>query len=211
MTEAYPLKWPEGWARTLPERREPYSRFKTTFGAAHTNLMDELRKLGARGVVVSSWLPLTSQGRPRADAARMRIVDPGVAVYFTLRKRPMVMARDGYSNVHDNLHSIGHAIAHLRGLERHGGAMMMERAFSGFAALPAPGQERHWTEILGRPENWRELAPETQRAWVEQRYRSLAIEKHPDRGGSDVEFMELSAAKNSALASVGQPLPAQTR
>lgn len=216
MTESYPLHWPDGWARTAASKRTSNSRFKTTFGAAHRNLMAELHRLGARGVVVSSWMPLNNSGAPRADAARRRIEDPGVAVYFTLRGRPMVMARDGYSNVHDNLHSIGHAIAHLRGLERHGGAMMMERAFSGFAALPSPDGSpqvgttvRHWTDILGRPENWRELAPETQRMWVDNRFKALAKKLHPDNPetGSEMAFRDLVAAKQAALANVGQPLP----
>lgn len=216
MTEAYPLHWPPGWQRTDPYKQRNDSRFKTTFSVAHRNLMNELRKLGATNVVVSSWMALTNAGLPRADQARRRIEDPGVAVYFTLRERPMVMARDGYSNVHDNLHSIGHAIAHLRGLERHGGAMMMERAFSGFAALPPPDGSpqmgttvRHWTAILGRPENWRELAPETQRMWIDGRFKALARQLHPDNRetGDEIAFRELSEAKQAALANVGQPLP----
>jgi hypothetical protein len=41
-------------------------------------------------------------------------------------------------------------VAHLRGLERHGGASMMERAFTGFAALPPPqeAQRRPWREVM---------------------------------------------------------------
>lgn len=208
MTESYPLKWPEGWGRTPAHKRRPNNSFKTTFDKAHRNLLAELKRLGAAGVVVSSWLPLRNDGKPRADAARQKLADPGVAVYFQLRGRPMVMARDSFTNVHDNLHSIGHAIAHLRGLERHGGAAMMERAFGGFLALPAPGDHtEHWTTILGEPGNWRELSPETQRLWIDGRFRALAVECHPDQpGGSETAFKRLGEARQAALANVGSPL-----
>jgi hypothetical protein len=89
-------------------------------------------------------------GQPRADGARRLLEDPGVALYFALRGRQMVMARDAYNTVMDNLRSIELAVAHLRGLERHGGASMMERAFTGFAALPPPqeSQRRPWRDVM---------------------------------------------------------------
>jgi hypothetical protein len=88
-------------------------------------------------------------GQPRADGARRLLEDPGVALYFALRGRQMVMARDAYNTVMDNLCSIGLALAHLRGLERHGGASMMERAFTGFAALPPQEAQRQpWREVM---------------------------------------------------------------
>lgn len=198
--ERYPLTWPEGWPRTL--RRQTNARFKTTFSAAHRNLLSELKRLGASAVVVSSWLPLKNNGEPRAESARMKLTDPGVAVYFTLRARPMVMARDTYTSVHDNLHSIGHAIAHLRGLERHGGAVMMERAFSGFLALPAPGQEEHWSRVMGSPGNWRELSPETQRSWINGRFQELYAAVVDDH----VMVSRLRNARANALANIGQPI-----
>ena len=127
MTAAYPLSWPDGWKRTAPDLRKSSSPFSTTFDKARRELLDELRMLKAGGIVISSWLPLRTDGQPRADVARYRIEDPGVAVYFTLRGHQMVMARDLYWSVHDNIRSIGLAVAHLRGLERHGGASMKER------------------------------------------------------------------------------------
>ena len=58
----------------------------------------------------------------------------------------------------------------------------------------------HWTEVFGRPSNWRELAPETQRSWVEMRYQQ-AVSHDP------VHRPLLTLARNEALASVGQSLP----
>ncbi len=59
---------------------------------------------------------------------------------------------------------------------------------------------KHWTEVFGRAGNWRELAPETQRRWLEGRYAALQ--------GSMSDVL-LSRAMNEALASVGQSLPDQ--
>src|SRR5258708_200630 len=153
MTQAYPLLWPEGWPRTPAAHRRNTSPVTTTFDGARRQLLNELQLLGAMSAVISSNLPLRVDGQPYADAARRRMDDPGVALYFTLDTRAVVMARDVFWNVHDNLRSIGHAIEHLRGLERHGGAHMMERAFGGFTALPPPQGARpvpvDWRHELG--------------------------------------------------------------
>ena len=190
MTQSYPLHWPEGWARTAPIKRKRISQFKTTFVRAREELWHELRLLGARHVVVSSWLPVRADGHPYADAARRRIEDPGVAVYFELNGRPMTMARDLYETVHDNLRSIGLAVEHLRGLERHGGGAMMERAFEGFAALPAPKDA--WA-ILGAPRN-------ASAAEIRQAYLRRARRDHPDRGGGANAMAELNWARDAAEA-----------
>lgn len=148
-------------------------------------------------------LPLRNDGQPRSDVARFRIGGPGVAVYFLLRKRRMVMARDFYENVHDNLRSIGHAIAHLRGLERHGGASMMERAFEGFAALPPPDQpqRRPWRVVLGLEEM---TGPAfAMLAAAEASWKHLARSAHPDAGGSDDAMSALNAAIADARKELG--------
>ena len=57
-------------------------------------------------------------------------------------------------------------------MERHGGGEMMERAFLGFAALPAPGQE-NWWDILG-------LSPDCSLEEARRAYHASAIKYHPD-------------------------------
>lgn len=190
MTQSYPLHWPQGWDRTPLDKRKRTSAFRTTFVKARQELWRELNLLGARYVVVSSWLPVRADGHPYADAARRKIEDPGVAVYFELNGRAMTMARDQYETVHDNLRSIGLAVEHLRGLERHGGGAMMERAFEGFAALPPP--KDCWT-ILGVAKN----ASSTE---IREAYVRRAFQVHPDRGGDANAMAELNRARDAAEA-----------
>jgi len=193
MVDSYPLAWPDGWTRSTVSERRPRSPFQTTFTKARADLLRELGLLGASGVVISSWLPVRRDGLPLAEAARRSIPDPGVAVYFALRGRPMVMARDFYMTVHDNLRSIGLAVSHLRGLERHGGGIMVERAFSGFAAISAPDR-RGWRAVLGVPADAEFDVAET-------RYRELAKRWHPDQPGGDAErFREIADAIREARA-----------
>lgn len=197
---SYPLAWPEGWKRTPDHQRRTYGPFKTTFDRARQQLVAEVQRLGGRDLVISSWLAIRNDGMPYADQARRRIDDPGVAIYFTKANRQMVMARDAFSSVHDNLRSIGLAIEHLRGLERHGGSTMMDRAFEGFAALPPPAdmvKERPWREVLGMGEM---TGPnDLMLTLAEGIYRKKAKNSHPDTAGGDHDAMaELTRAIEEA-------------
>lgn len=197
MTESYPLKWPAGWPRTAPYNRATAGRkFGTAdFTSSVGRLEHELDLLGARYCVLSTNLKTRLDGRPYAEDRLLD--DPGVAIYFTLKDRPMSMARDAYDRVRDNIRSLALAVEYLRGLERHGGAVMLERAFAGFGALPPPegaGNEQpvDWREELGPiptgMEQWELLA------LMEARYRKKAKTVHADTGGSDTAMIRLNAA-----------------
>lgn len=137
MTEAYPLKWPHGWPRL--GGRESDQRFKgPTFqwDRVYRGLVSELKKIGATNIVVSTNQPLRQDGMPYAQ--QRNIQDVGVAVYFTRNGKQLVMAQDRFWSIIGNMRSLTMAIEGLRQMERHGGAIMMERAFDGFAALPPP-------------------------------------------------------------------------
>lgn len=180
-TSAYPLQWPPGWERTRPTKRQSHSQFKTTFDKARNDLHNQLRLLGARSVVISANIPLRLDGQPRADMGRRRIDDPGVAIYFILNGRQMSMARDAYESPHDNLRSLGLAIEGMRSLERHGGGAMMERAFEGFTALPAPsGREaKTWRHLLGFPPDAHPTLQDAQKNYRE-RVRLVGSDGNPD-------------------------------
>jgi hypothetical protein len=188
---AYPLQWPTGWDRTPKLARAVYSPFNTSFARARALLIEELRKLGATDIVISSNLPLRQDGFPSADGATTQIEDPGVAVYFLKGEKPTAIARDLYRRPVDNLRCIGKAVEHIRGLERHGGSAMVERAFTGFAALPAPQTP---LDILG-------VKKGATAAQIRAAYQRKAKGLHPDlRGGSGEAMAQLNVAYEAALA-----------
>jgi len=91
------------------------------------------------------------------------------------------------------LAAIAASLSALRAIERHGGAQIMERAFLGFAALPAPSVD--WRAIL-------HISGNASKEDVIARYRALAGERHPDTGGSQEAFYELTAARDAALREI---------
>ncbi len=87
------------------------------------------------------------------------------------------------------MRSITLALEAMRALERHGGGVMMEKAFAGFVALPAPKKPH---EILGVPVD--ATVEEIRTAW-----KFLVSGAHPDRGGSEAWTAELNAARDDML------------
>lgn len=201
---SYPLQWPVGWPRTN-DPVKAYAKFKNvTMRRARSGLMDELRRLNAKNVTLSTNIRVRNDGEPVAGLENAS--DAGVTVYFTLRGKQMCMARDAYTTVADNLRSLAIAIEHLRGMERHGGATMMDRAFAGFALLADPRARSCW-EVLGLR---RELIvgvgyTESEREVViTGAFRDLAKAAHPDRpGGSNEKLDELVKARDEALKQAG--------
>jgi hypothetical protein len=192
----YPLQWPEGWPRTPPGHREANSPFLTSFEEARRELLDELKKLRASNSVVSSCVPVRSNGEPKGAGAEEQVGDPGVAVYATLRGRPLVLARDLYESVPDNLRLITLTLSHLCGIERHGGETMMQRALQGFSESPWAAAVQvpppSWCGVLRIP-------PDSEKWMIEAAYRHWAKERHPDAGGSDAMMAKLNAARDAAL------------
>ena len=195
----YPLQWPEGWKRT-----QSYQRKAATFsrqGKALTvfdgvqRVLDELQRLGVHqdDVIVSTNLQTRLDGLPRSNQARPG--DPGVCVYWKPAKSPMrCMAVDRYDEVQDNLAAVAATLEAMRSIERHGGAAILDRAFTGFAALPAPaGGKRDWWTVL-------ELPSTASQAEIRDAFNRLAREHHPDRGGTDERMAEIIRARDEALS-----------
>lgn len=195
MTEhvkAYPLHWPAGRPRA---RRRGHAQFQTSLSKAWDHLMNEIRLLGGRLPILSSNLALRLDGLPYANQKQPE--DPGVAVYFTYKGKQHCFACDDWLRVEDNVRAIGKTIEALRGIARWGTGDMMERAFQGFEALPSPAQ---WWHVLGFDTTSGLTADE-----VEQRYRKLAMQRHPDReGGSSDAMAELSWARDKAREHFGR-------
>lgn len=194
---AYPLQWPTGWKRTPPpsRTRAKFGRKTKTEGrsyATHTELTiaqanqrvrEELQRMGIRDsdLVVSTNLELRLDGQPRSG--QRAPADPGVAVYWRERGGdvPRCMAVDRYDRVEDNLAAIAATLDAMRAIERHGGAAILERAFTGFAALPSTTV--HWPDVLG-------VAAHTPTNDVREAYRRLRSRHHPDSPGGDREAFE---------------------
>ena len=197
MTEAYPLRWPDGWPRTPSYRRESDSRFggsgRITVGRARDQLMDELRRLGATDIVVSTNVPVKADGLLYSD--NKRIDDPGIAVYFKFKKKQMVMARDGFISVAGNLRSLGLAIEGMRQMHRHGGDLMLEKAFDGFLAIAPPDWKKPWRQVFGIKPDWQ--------GDLKALFREKARERHSDIGGSDTLMAELNVAYKEGCTELG--------
>lgn len=206
---AYPLQWPAGWKRT-PSATRTRSRFVTkerrtsTFsGSSYLHSKEltiadgvervrgELARMGIRDddLVISSNLELRLDGFPRSGQREPG--DPGIAVYWRDAGETRCMAIDRYDRVADNLAAVAATLEAMRAIERHGGAEILNRAFTGFAALPGPAPARDWWITLCVPKG----AP---RATVDDSYRRLRSLHHPDRGGDAVAFHEVQQAYDQA-------------
>lgn len=189
--EAYPLSWPVGWPRKESWQRSS-SRYEVDFAKARDHLANELRLSHARDVVISSNVPLRRDGLPLANMRHPD--DPGVAVYWTGRGKkgepvPRVIACDVWRTVRENIRATGLAVEAIRSLERTGASEILERAYAGFALLPASSD--HWA-VLG-------LSPGASRDALTERYRELARIHHPDKGGDPSLMASINDAYRVAL------------
>lgn len=201
MTEAYPLHWPPGWPRTprhrLQESRRRWGKQEKgkakrpwSFAEARDELFAELERTGAKQVVLSTNFRLTQYGLPSKNLGAPD--DQGVAIYFVLKGRQMVMAQDGHTRAEENLRALALVLRYLRGVEDLGGGTMMERAFEGFASLPSPTMTRAWWDVLGVSQ-W--AGPDEIRA----AWRAKAAAAHPDADGSDAAMSEINVARDTGL------------
>lgn len=211
--QPYPLQWPPNTRRTNPSDRRR-STFRTrvdgTFRLpsvyeAAKDLLDELRRLKADRVVITSFLPTRHDGLPYSDG---RSEDPGIAVWCVYNGRERVFACDEWQTHSENLRAITLSIEALRGLSRWGMAEVAERAFAGFAALPPgapdvlpePPRRPPWREVFAVDESLTDLANDDLAAIIKARHRKLIAAAHPDAGGDTAAAAAINAALDEALA-----------
>jgi hypothetical protein len=187
---AFPLSWPIDWPRTTNRRESPYEVVE--FGRNRDLVLASLLKMtDRRDIVLSTNVPLRGDGLPYATGQAPK--DPGVAVYWMRGGKPQVIACDRWYKVGENARAIWYALESLRQLERCGASQVIERAYAGFAALPAANRTKPWREVLGFPEGpvWGDA--------VEARYRELSKLHHPDVGGDTIRMAEINVAYKEAL------------
>lgn len=210
-SQAYPLDWPVGWKRTSLRSRakfkgrqggyevvgytngQPDKRWRgaegVTISQGVQRVLDELSRFGVQShhVTISTNLGLRNDGLPRSGQPAPR--DPGAAVYWKVGKQQRCMAIDQYDRVADNLAAIAATLDAMRAIERHGGAAILDRAFSGFAALPAPEQP---FQVLG-------IGHDATPAQVRDAYKRLASMNHPDKGGDSDKMARINQARDAML------------
>lgn len=217
--QKYPLAWPAGWKRTEPGRRTrakfgrassytgagDQSRYvpgrNLTMSESTTRCLAELRRMGVQDGdhVISTNVVLRLDGLPRSD--QRAPADPGVAVYWEDRASSArrCMAVDHYDRVEDNLAAIAATLEAMRAIERHGGAAILDRAFTGFTALPPPmAAGKPWREVFGYPQGVK-----VTRLELDGAYRTARSDAHPDKGGTAQAFQGVQAAYEQAARELG--------
>lgn len=203
---AYPLSWPLGHPRANYRQDSKFGtngpiHKRTSLTEVLKFLQDELDRLGAREVVLSSNLELRLDGLPRGNQAMPR--DPGVAVYFKLKRRPMVLPCDKWNRVECNLMAVAKHIEAMRGLQRWG-VGTVEQHFEGFARLPEKASVKAWYQVL-------QVSADASEDDVNRAFKALAKDKHPDVGGDPDQWHELQVAREHGLAaSKAKTQPAMT-
>lgn len=185
---AFPLCWPEGWPRTKTKKN---GLFKQTVYTATQNLTDQLARMGATQVILSTSIPLRRDGlplsKPPVDG------DHGAAVYFMRKKKPLCLACDQYFDIADNIQALAKTIEAMRGIERWGSTDLLDRAFTGFAALPQSTSSESWWDVLG-------VSRSATADEITAAYKAKIKLAHPDTGGSNEDFMRIKTAHDAALA-----------
>ena len=178
-----PLEWPNHIPRTS---RPEQSRFKArnrSYFAAGRELQAEVGRLGDSNPVITVSLRLRQDGLPYA--VQRPPEDPGVAVYFVMGGKQRCMACDRWLYIQENLHAVTLTIQALRGIERWGSSAMVQSAFQGFQALPAPDGDPRAVLNVGPNASWEVIV---------KAYKAQRFEHHPDRGGDPEKFIQVQEA-----------------
>jgi hypothetical protein len=219
---AYPLYWPKGRARTPAGKRrddppfsvgESYQHERQTrrFGeeaktevitrrrtkavslpVALDRLEDQLQRLGAQAIVLSTNLELRLNGTPRAG--QKDPLEPGAAVYFNLKNKRLVFACDKWLRVADNVAAIAAHIRSIRSLENFG-VGTTEQSFEGYRSIENfSSGVMPWRRVLGFPQDSRPSLAE-----VEAKWKARMKEVHPRlEGESSVQASQLNVAVAAA-------------
>jgi hypothetical protein len=203
---AYPLLWPAGWKRTpshlrttarfVKKERKTYAGGNSYMQVRELSITDgvdrvrtELTRMGIMDddLVINSNLQLRLDGFPKSG--QHEPYDPGIVVYWMDAGETRCMAIDRYDRVADNLAAVAATLEAMRAIERHGGAEILHRAFTGFTALPSSAES--WWGILG-------VEPNARAVEIDAAYRRRRSEAHPDRGGSADAFDAVQRAYEQA-------------
>lgn len=191
--EAYPLCWPAGYPRTEDPTFSRFGSYKNgrntlTLSKARRNLEAEIWRLDGEALIISTNMRTRQDGGIYASAKEPE--DSGVAAYFQLKGRPQVLCCDRWCTVRENTYAISLTIDAMRGMDRWGVSDMLDRMFTGFTALPAPGDD--WTSILG-------VSQDASVDQIKAAYRETMKQNHPDTGGNTDQAARINTAYDRAM------------
>jgi hypothetical protein len=194
--EKYPLQWPGGWKRTKSPERSRFGKWndKPSIAKATNFLLHELNLFGVTNCIISTNLKYKIDNTPYSNQREPD--DKGVAIYFKYQGQDMAIACDSFDKVGCNIYAIGKTIEAMRGIERWGCSELLNKAFTGFKALPesASVTKENWWDILCCYQNASE-------EYIKACYRHLAKKYHPDTGAvknSDM-FIKVNQAYETAM------------
>jgi hypothetical protein len=189
MIESYPLQWPAGYPRTGWPRGN-YKFYPSTLLGERQSLLEELRRMKAVNIVISTNVPIKQDGNPYATYAKP--ADVGVAVYFSIDNKQMALCCDRWNTLEANLKALKMSVEAMRGLDRWGVSDILNRAFMGFKALPEKAAGFPWWEVLG-------VSRVCTKAEVIEGYKNKSKIHHPNVGGEPHKWQELQDAYQEGL------------
>lgn len=188
-------------------------RKRTPFGATYSatlELLDrELRHLGAEGAVLQLAIreeDIKLDGELRANARPE--AHPGVVLAFESKHGPLKYATDVFTHWQANLRAVALGLEALRRLDRYGISGRGEQ-YTGWKQLGSGIAMTAGFETRGQAARWMveqleagDIAYQEDDLdqgmhpgpFLEDAYRQLAKELHPDRGGDEDLFKRLNAA-----------------
>lgn len=175
----------ERWDRKIDASRPP-APFRAPYQATIDLLEREVRMLGARRVVVElaiSEADLRNDGQPYANT---RPRHPGVTVAFDSKHGSLKYTADRFATWQENLRAIALGLEALRKVDRYGMTSRGEQ-YAGWKALPSGSMD-------GSADRGREFIA---------RHGGVAAAlkaAHPDHGGTDADFRDVQAARETGLA-----------
>ncbi len=166
--------------------------------------MGEIMRFHATDIVLSTNLRTNDQGEPIYDHEPN---DPGVALWFKLRKESkveqMAVACDKWKTVHMNMGALAATMMGLRGMYRFGTTHVLDALLGGLVVPPEaiisdPGGQPRTPEPTtdGVTAGWWNVfgfmhPAEASLEEVEKRYRARVKQVHPDVEGGDPEAMRI--------------------
>jgi hypothetical protein len=195
--------------------RSSSARFRVKWTAVRDQLLSECEALGAGLVVVELVInpaDIRQDGHLKANA---KTLHPGAKVSFESDHGPLSFSTDAYERQwagdlpgwQANLRAIGLGLAALRAVDRYGITKSGEQ-FRGFIPLAdKPFGRGEMTvdqaiDVLvttGGPATREELLGGNT-TLINAAYRSAARQHHPDAGGNDAVFQQITKARDVLLA-----------